>query len=88
MGWSAARKLRRTLENLTRILSVELLCAARALVLRAPLRPAPATAAVAALIDPRPGPDRSPASELAGIAELVDSGAVLAAAERAIGALE
>jgi histidine ammonia-lyase len=88
MGWSAARKLRRTLENLTRILAVELLCSARALVLRAPLAPAPATAAVAALIDPRPGPDRSPAPELAAVAELVDSGAILQAVERAIGALE
>ncbi len=87
MGWSAARKLRRTLENLTRILSVELLCAARGLALRAPLQPAPATAAVAALIDPRPGPDRSPAPELAAVAELVESGAILATAERAIGAL-
>ena len=88
MGWSAARKLRRTLENLTRILSVELLCSARALVLRAPLQPAPGTAAVAALIDPRPGPDRSPAPELATVAGLVDSAAILGAAERAIGALE
>ena len=41
MGWSATRKLRRTLDNLTRILAVELLCSARALVLRAPLQPAP-----------------------------------------------
>jgi histidine ammonia-lyase len=88
MGWSAARKLRRTLENLTRILAVELLCSARALVLRAPLEPAPGTAAVAALIDPRPGPDRSPAPELARVAGLVEDGAVIAAAEGAIGALE
>jgi histidine ammonia-lyase len=88
MGWSAARKLRRTLENLTRILSVELLCSARALELRAPLVAAPATAAVTALIDPCPGPDRSPAPELAAVAAMVDSGAVLAAAEQAIGALE
>ncbi|HEX3616345.1 MAG TPA: histidine ammonia-lyase [Solirubrobacteraceae bacterium] len=88
MGWSAARKLRLTLENLTRILSVELLCAARAQQLRAPLAAAPGTAAVAALIDPRPGPDRSPAPELAAVAAMVDSGAILSAAEQAIGALE
>ena len=87
MGWSATRKLRRTLDNLTRILAVEL-CSARALVLRAPLQPAPATAAVAALVDPRPGPDRSPAPELAAVAEMVGSGAILDRAERAIGALE
>ncbi len=87
MGWSAARKLRRTLHNLSRILAVELLCSSRALVLRAPLVPAPATAAVTALIEPRPGPDRSLAPELARVERLVDRGAILEAAERTIGAL-
>ncbi|HEX3804713.1 MAG TPA: histidine ammonia-lyase [Solirubrobacteraceae bacterium] len=87
MGWSATRKLRRTLENLTRIVAVELLCSARALVLRAPLRPAPATAAVTALIDPRPGPDRSLSPELARVEQLVSSGAILTTAEQTIGAL-
>ena len=87
MGWSAARKLRRTLNNLSRILAVELLCSARALVLRAPLQPAPATEAVVALVDPRPGPDRSLAPELAAVERLVESGAILEAAEHAIGAL-
>ena len=46
MGWSAARKLRRSVDGLTRVLAVELLTAARAIDLRAPLTPAPATAAV------------------------------------------
>ncbi len=87
MGWSAARKLRLALANLTRILAVELLCSARALQLRAPLEAAPATAAVTELIDPRPGPDRSPAPELERVAGLVASGAIVEAAERAIGAL-
>src|SRR5438445_1770191 len=45
MGWGAARKLRTAVANLTRILTVELMCASRALDLRAPLRPAPGTAA-------------------------------------------
>jgi histidine ammonia-lyase len=88
MGWSATRKLRRTLENLTRIVAVELLSSARALALRAPLRPAPATAAVTALIDPRPGPDRSPSPELARVERLVSSGAILDTAEQTIGALQ
>ncbi len=48
MGWSAARKLRRALDGLTRVLAIELLTAARGLDLRAPLAPAPATAAVVA----------------------------------------
>ena len=40
MGWGAARKLRRSVANLGRILACELVCAARGLDLRAPLRPA------------------------------------------------
>jgi histidine ammonia-lyase len=43
MGWSAGMKLRRVLHNLSSILAVEALCAAQALDLRDPLRPAPAT---------------------------------------------
>ena len=46
MGWSAARKLRRSVDGLTRVIAVEILTAARALDLRAPLEPSPATAAV------------------------------------------
>jgi histidine ammonia-lyase len=38
MGWSAARKLRRSVDGLTRVLAVEVLTAARALDLRAPPR--------------------------------------------------
>ena len=38
MGWGAARKLRVVVANLTRIVAVELCCAARGLDLRAPLR--------------------------------------------------
>ena len=48
MGWSAGLKLRSALANLRRILAIELVAAARAVELRAPLRPAPATAAVIA----------------------------------------
>ena len=44
----AARKLRTRVANLGRILAVELVCAARGLDVRAPLKPAPATARCAA----------------------------------------
>jgi histidine ammonia-lyase len=90
MGWSAAVKLRRLLANLARVLAVELLCAARALELRAPLRAAPATAAVRDLVMARcggPGPDRLLAPELAAAEQLVRSGAAVDAAEAAAGAL-
>jgi histidine ammonia-lyase len=46
MGWTAALRTRRSVEELRRVLAVEMLCAAQALELRAPLRPAPATAAL------------------------------------------
>ena len=43
MGWNAARKLRKVVENLSRILAIELVTAARAIDLRTGLTPAPAT---------------------------------------------
>jgi histidine ammonia-lyase len=83
MGWSAARKLRRALDGLTRVLAIELLTAARGLELRAPLAPAPATAAVVAALRGTvggPGPDRFLAPEIEAAVEFVaDGGAVLAA---------
>jgi histidine ammonia-lyase len=91
MGWSAARKLRRAVANLGRILACELVCAARGLELRAPLLPAAGTAAaLAALRDagvPGHGPDRWQAPELASAARLVLTGGLVAAVESAIGPL-
>lgn len=79
MGWSAARKLRRAIDGLTTVLAIELLTAARALDLRAPLKPGPATgAAVAALrvTVPGPGPDRHLAPDIAAAEELIRSGGI------------
>jgi len=90
MGWGAARKLRVAVGNLTRIVAVELTCAARALDLRAPLSPAPGTAAAVLAVRSRvagPGPDRFLSPELSAVEELVRSGAVLDAVEAAIGPL-
>ena len=90
MGWGAARKLRTVVLNLTRIVAVELCCAARALDLRAPLTPAPGTAAVVSVLRscvPGPGPDRFLAPELAAVESLVASGEVLQAVEEAVGPL-
>ena len=90
MGWAAGRKLRTAVANLRRIVAVELACAARALDLRAPLRPAAGTAAardaVRAVV-PGPGPDRWVSPELAAVEALVGEGGVLAAAEGAVGEL-
>lgn len=79
MGWSAARKLRDAVDGLTTVLAVELLTAARALELRAPLRPAPATAAIVAKLRegvPGPGPDRHLAPEIAFAEQLIRDGEV------------
>ncbi|MFF0576099.1 histidine ammonia-lyase [Streptosporangium saharense] len=91
MGWSAARKLRRAVDGLTRVLAVEVLTAARALDLRAPHRPAPATGAVVAALRQTvagPGPDRFLAPEIEAVTRLVASNAVVAAAESVTGPLE
>jgi histidine ammonia-lyase len=91
MGWGAARKLRQVVANLGRVLAVELLCAARALELRAPLRPAAGTdAARGALrsVVAGPGADRWLGPELALAERLVTGGEVLERVETAVGALE
>jgi histidine ammonia-lyase len=83
MGWGAARKLRRVIDNLARILAVEVVIAARAVELRAPVPPALATAAVIARLRetvPGFGPDRYLSPELEAAADLVRNGTILEAA--------
>lgn len=91
MGWNAARKLRRSVDGLSRVVAVEVLTAARALDLRAPLEPSPATGAVVRRLREAgiegPGPDRHLSPEIEAAVGLVQSGAVLAAAESVIGTL-
>jgi len=91
MGWSAARKLRRSVDGLARVVAVEVLTAARALDLRRPLEPSPATGAVVRLLRASgiqgPGPDRHLSPEIEASVELVRSGAVLTAVEEVIGEL-
>jgi histidine ammonia-lyase len=91
MGWGAALKLRTVLDNLMHILAIELAASSRALDLRRPLKPAPATSAVRDLVRKHvegPGPDRFLAPELAATEALVRSGAVLEAVEAVIGKLK
>jgi histidine ammonia-lyase len=90
MGWNSARKLRRAVDGLSRVLAIEILTAARALDLRSPLRPAPATKAVVTALRtqvPPPGPDRYLAPEIESALSLVKDGTLLAAAETITGAL-
>ena len=81
MGWHAARKLRRSLAAFADVLAIELVASSRALALRAPLAPSPATAAVADLVNGvtgGPGPDRWLSPQLSAVGELVCSGRILA----------
>jgi histidine ammonia-lyase len=90
MGWAAARKLRRSVDGLTRVLAIEILAAGRGLDLRAPLRPAPATGAALSVLRervPGPGPDRHLSPDIEAAVELVRNGQLLAAAESAAGPL-
>ena len=90
MGWSAARKLRRALDGLTRVLAIELLAAARGIELRRPLEPAAATGAVVDVLREAAGgagPDRFLAPEIEAAVGLVRSGRVREAAERVTGPL-
>ncbi|MGI8901911.1 MAG: histidine ammonia-lyase [Nocardioides sp.] len=90
MGWSAARKLRRSVDGLTRVVAIEYLTAARALDLRAPLDPSPATAAARALLRRNvegPGPDRHLAPEIEQAVQDVKSGALVRVVENTIGEL-
>jgi histidine ammonia-lyase len=67
MGWHAGRKLRKVVDNLRRVVAIELVTAARALEMRAPLKPAPVTGALLAKLRkevPGVGPDRFLAPEL------------------------
>jgi histidine ammonia-lyase len=83
MGWAAGRKLRRSVDGLARVLAIEILTAARALDLRAPLEPAAPTAAVRDAVRAAgvagPGPDRHLAPEIEAVVRLVDDGTLLAA---------
>jgi histidine ammonia-lyase len=90
-GWAAARKLRRSVDNLRRILAVELVCAAAAIDLRAPLRPGAGTGAALGVLRGHvagPGPDRWLSPDLRCAEQLLADGSVLAAVEAAIDPLE
>ncbi|MFK4762836.1 histidine ammonia-lyase [Microbacterium sp. ZW T5_45] len=79
MGWAAARKLRRAIDGLGRVLAIEILTGARALDLRAPLQAGPATGAVRDLVRTvagGPGPDRFLSPDMEAVTALVQSGAV------------
>ena len=91
MGWSAARKLRRSVDALTRVLAIEVLTAARGIELRAPLEPSPATGAVVRALREAgwqgPGIDRFLAPDIETARTLVADGTVVRVVEEVTGPL-
>jgi histidine ammonia-lyase len=90
-GWASARKLRRAVDNLRRILAVEVVCGAAAIDLRGPLQPAGGTGAAVRVVRSAvgaPGADRWLSPELRAVERLLADGTVLAAVEPASGPLE
>jgi histidine ammonia-lyase len=90
MGWTAGLKLRRVLANARRTIAIEVVCAAQAIDLRAPLRPGAAVASALQRLRrevPALDEDRFLAPDLAAAEELVAGGELVAAAERVVGAL-
>jgi histidine ammonia-lyase len=90
MGWAGARKLRRSVDGLTRVLAIEVLTATRALDFRAET-PAVGTGAVLdalRAVVPGPGPDRYLAPEIERVVHQVATGRITAAATTAVGHLD
>jgi histidine ammonia-lyase len=89
MGFTSARKALTILANTERVLAVEALAAAQGLDLRS-MDPAPGTDAPRACVrtvSPQLDEDRSLSSDIDAVAALLSSGAVIDAAETAVGAL-
>lgn len=87
MGWSAARKLRKSIDGLSRVIAIELLTSARAMDMRAPTQPGAAGSAVRAQLRTRvegPATDRYLAPEIAAAHDMVLDGSLLAAAVSAV----
>ena len=91
MGMTAARHARDIVANAEVVVALEALIAAQGLDLRAPLGPAPGTGAARDAVRGRVAfldADRELGPDIAAATELVRSGALLGAAEGAVGALD
>lgn len=81
MGWGAGRKLLTVIENVRRVLAVEILCAVAGIEHRSPLEPGSGTGRLVELVRSEVPPldgDRSPASEIEVVAGMIASGAITA----------
>ena len=79
MGWGAARKLLTVIENVRRVIAIEILCAVEAIGHRAPLTPATGTARLAAAVReqaPALEGDRSHSDDIEAVARMIESGQI------------
>jgi histidine ammonia-lyase len=83
MGWGAGRKLTPILDNTSRVIAAEILCAVQGIDYRKPLEPGPGAASVVTLVRnhvPPLGQDRPLSDEIETVAELIKDGSIEAAA--------
>ena len=86
LGWSAARKLRRAVDGLGRVLGVEALTAARAIDMRGIGASEPVARVIKLMREslPEPGPDSFLAPDIAEADRLVANGKLVAAARESV----
>ncbi len=81
MGWGAARKLLQVIENVRRVLAIEIICAVRGIELRSPMTPGRGTSRLVARvrehIDPVDG-DREMSEDIDRVAALIETGELTA----------
>ncbi len=83
MGWGAGKKLLTVLDNVRRVLAIEILCAVQGVEYRAPLRSSPANTRVidlVRLVVPTLTVDRSLSTEIEVVADLIGDGSIAEAA--------
>jgi histidine ammonia-lyase len=81
MGWGAGKKLLTVLENVRRVLAIEILCAVQGIECRQPLRPAPGTGRIVELVRekvPRLEEDRSLSADIEAVTALIAGGSISA----------
>lgn len=77
MGWGAGRKLFSIIDNVRRVIAIEILCAVQGIEYRKPLKPAPGTGAIVEKIRsivPSLTADRSLSDEIETVARSIETG--------------
>jgi histidine ammonia-lyase len=81
MGWGAARKLLTVIDNVRRVLAIEILCATQAIGYRAPLSPAAGTGRLVEAVRERAPAlegDRSHSEDIENVAAMIENGEIAA----------